>query len=281
MQHRLRPWREGPGLQLEDAVSDSHPVGAERHLTRRLRWKRESHPRRPFLERCPRIPSLRRKTGEGQAVKVSSFSIPEDCPHVLQVFGRVNARAAPPTGHGHLHLVAVLQDPELFERFRRRKGRGGQGGVSEQKLPAEAIDADMPVAGNARFNAWIGKDGPAEVQGAPDLSMTTFTTLGFLMDSGSARGSQRVDERACPSSERREAVSSIMTGSRKGSSPWMLITTSASSFSAASAARQVPLGWSGEVRTQLPPKLHTSCSIRSSSVATTRRWSIGEREARS
>jgi hypothetical protein len=35
------------------------------------------------------------------------------------------------------------------------------------------------------------------------------------------------------------------------------------------------------VRTQLPPKLHTSCSIRSSSVATTRRWSIGEREARS
>ncbi|MPM35076.1 hypothetical protein SDC9_81666 [bioreactor metagenome] len=115
------------------------------------------------------MPSLRRKTREGQAVTVSLlFHPPEDCPHVLQILGGVHARAALPPGHGHLHGIAMLQDPELLEGFRRRKRRGGQGGVGEEKLPAEAVDADMPVDGNARFNPWIGDDGPAEVQGAAE-----------------------------------------------------------------------------------------------------------------
>ena len=86
---------------------------------------------------------------------------------------------------------------------------------------------------------------------------------------GRARGPGRPPRRRCPS------------GSTSGSSPWTLITISASVPRAASASRSVPVAWSREVITTSPPNPRTTAAMRSSSVATSTRSGRRARRTRS
>ncbi len=102
----------------------------------------------------------------------------------------------------------------------------------------------------------------------PLRSKTTFTAAGSCSRDG-ASGTHSVADRADSSSASSATASPTITGSSRGSSPWMFSTMSPSNRDAASATLLVPSGWSGEVRTASPPNDLTASTIRSSSVATT------------
>src|ERR1022692_965515 len=208
----------------------------------------------------------------------------EQLRHTFQILGRIHAQRFV-LGLDHPDRVAIFQRAQLLQPLGLFERPHRQVGISQEKVPAVNVQANMFVVRHRQAKACptIRDDGPREIDrvaGAvrdhlhhvgialPERSVTTFTTLGSPISRGSSMRFFSVPIWISSSWSSGKMAASIAAGSISGSSPCMFTINSAVSADATSATRSVPEAWSARVIRTGAPKLRAAAAMRSSSVAT-------------